>query len=341
MAAMKSAPLERVLIVRLGAIGDVVNALTLATALHDRRPDVRIGWAVHELAAPLVDGHPAIDRVHVWRKGAGVRGFRAVASEIRAARYGLAIDLQRIAKSALLARLSGAPRVLGFDRARSKECSWLLTRERLPRCGGTRHMVDQYREFAAYLGCGESLPRFELPSSATALERPLELLNALRVPPIAIHVGATKPANRWEPQRFGQLAALCVQRLAIPVVITGGPSDRPAADVATSADPRIRNWAGESTLLELAELQRRCRLVISCDSGPMHLAAAAGARVLALFGAADELRTGPYGPGHRVVRVQPACSPCGLRECSQPRHHCMLDLDVERVFGEVRAMLNA
>ena len=340
MAAMAGPLPERVLIVRLGAIGDVVNALVLASALREHAPGVRIGWAVHGLSAPLVEGHPAVDRVHLWRKGDGLGGFRALWREIRAERYDLAIDLQRIAKSAALARLSGAQRVLGFDRARAKEASWLLTGEHLAAAPAALHMVDQYLEFARHLGLPVREPRFALPHDAGACARAEEWLQAFGASPITIHLGATKPANRWPPERFGLLARACLARFGLPVVLTGGPAEREANALAARADPRIRDLSGTTSLLELAELQRRSRLVVSCDSGPMHLAAAVGATVVALFGAADERRTGPYGARHRVVRTRPECAPCGLRRCSQPRHACMEDLGVEQVLEAIASALD-
>jgi lipopolysaccharide heptosyltransferase II len=340
-ATMEGTLPERVLIVRLGAIGDVVNATALATALRRRAPHVRIGWAVHELARPLVDGHPSIDRAHVWARGGGVAGFRRVVREIRGERYVLAIDLQRLAKSALLARCSGAPRVLGFDRARAKEWSWLLTREHVAPADRGAHMVSQYMEFARYLGLSDEVPPIELPRDSLAREQAAALVQQLGDPPVVIHVGASKPANRWLPERFGELARACIDEFDLPVCLTGGPDDRERAAIAKSAcrSDRCRDLAGATTLLELAELQRASSVCVSCDSGPMHLAAAAGARVVALFGAADPRRTGPWGAGHRVVRTLPPCAPCNRRDCSQPRHVCMEDLGVDRALDAVREVL--
>src|SRR5688572_31573712 len=143
---------DKVLIVRLGAIGDIVNAQVVANALREARPRTRIGWVVRDLARPLLEGHPAVDRVHVWRRGSGAGGWFELVRELRAERYGLALDLQRIAKSGVLARASGAPRVLGFDRARSKELGWLWSTERIAPGRRDAHRVEWYLEFAAHLG---------------------------------------------------------------------------------------------------------------------------------------------------------------------------------------------
>lgn len=333
---------ERVLVVRLGAIGDVVNALVFATALRRHRPRTHVAWAVHPLARPLVEGHPAVDRVHVWERDGGIRAFAALVREVRAERYDLAVDLQRIAKSALLARLSGAPRVLGFDRARTKELSWLATDERIPAGDPGSHMVEQYLEFGRYLGAPRPSPLHELPPDAGADAWADARVAAMGDAPILLNLGATKPANRWPPERFGELARRCVEAHRWPVCFIGGPEDGAARDRALSAageGAAIHDLVGRTSLLQLAALQARSRLLVSCDTGPMHLATAVGLQVIALFGPADPRRTGPYGAQHRVLRVLPPCAPCNRKHCNQPRHACMEDITPDRVLDAVSRAL--
>lgn len=296
---------QRVLIVRLGAIGDVTNALVVATAIKDSRPDVEIGWAVHELALPLVEGHPSVDRVHLWRRGGGWAGLRRFVAELRAHDYGLAIDLQRIQKSSFVARRSGAPRVLGFDRARSKELSWIWTTERIAPADRHAHMVEQYMGFVRALGI-EASPRLVLPTDPEADAWADELVGRLGEAPILIGVGASKPENRWPAERFAHLAWACVERFGLPVCLCGGPGDRDlfAAALERTADhDTILDLVGRTSLRQLIALEARARLFVGCDTGPMHLAVASGTRVVALFGPADPRRTGPYGPEHAVVRA--------------------------------------
>jgi len=332
---------DEVLVVRLGAIGDVVNALCFAAALKRHAPATRIGWAVHPLAAPLVQGHPAVERVHVLERSSW-RSWWRVVGEIRRQRYGLAVDLQRIAKSALLARLSGAPRVLGFDRARCKEQSWLWTNERIPAGDRHAHMLEQYLELARWLGVPAQPPERSLPRDPAAEAWAARLEAELGGAPIVINVGATKPANRWRPERFGELARALADARGAPLCLTGGPADRAAADqalAAAGAQAGLVDLVGRTSLLELVSLLARARLWIGGDTGPMHIAAAAGTPVVALFGAADERRTGPYGPGHRVVRTHPPCAPCGRQRCPLPRHACMDDLAVELVLEVAKGAL--
>jgi heptosyltransferase-1 len=295
---------ERVLIVRTGAIGDVVNALVVANALREAAPATRIGWVVHELARPLVDDHPSVDRVHLWARGSGWTGVRALLGELREERYGLALDLQRIAKSALVARLCGAPRVVGFDRARSKEFAWLLSGERLEPRPDSRHRVEGYLDVVRHLGLPVPRVLHRLPEDARAAAWAESELARLGGAPVLVHVGATKPPNRWPPERFGGLAGALAREPGGPVVLVGGPDERESAERAmAAAGSEVHDRVGATDLRQLVELCRRARLLVSADSGPMHVAAAVGTPVLALFGPADPAVTGPWGLQHRVLRA--------------------------------------
>ncbi len=323
---------SRILVVRLGAIGDVVNALVFATAVKTAGPAVRLGWVVHPLAEPLVRDHPSVDRVHVWRRGAGIGGLRELVREIRAERYELAVDLQRIAKSALLARLSGAPRVLGFDRSRTKEMSWLWTNERITPRPESQHRVEWYLDFARHLGIEALEARLVLPRDPAAEAFANALVLELGERPILVNLGATKPANRWPPQRFGELAARLAQEFDLPVCFTGSDADREAERIALEAcgrAPLVRSLVGDTSLRELASLSARARLVIACDTGPMHIAAACKVPVIALFGPADPRRTGPWdttgAKGHAIVRASSR----------------MQDISVEHVLEAARGRLAA
>lgn len=294
-----------VLLVRLGAIGDVTNALVVARGLERARPDVSIGWAVHDLASPLVTGHPSVDRVHLWRRGSGPGGWRALVGELRAARYDLAIDLQRIQKSAFLARASGAPRVLGFDRARTKEASWIWTRERLAPGDPQGHRVEQYLDVLRHLGVARPTAERLLPEDPAAAAWAGALAARLGGAPIVVCVGASKAPNRWAPERFAALARGLAREHGVPLCLVGGPGDREAFAATLQAvrdEPGVCDLVGRSSLPELIALLRTARLFVGCDTGPMHLAAALDVPVVALFGPADPRRTGPWGAGHVVVR---------------------------------------
>lgn len=336
-------PLEqRILIVRLGAIGDVTNALVVANALRAANPDAHIGWAVHELSAPLVQGHPAVTRVHLWRKRDGLGGISRLLRELRAEEYELAIDLQRLAKSALVARRSGARRVLGYDRARTKEQSWLLLKERIAPGDPGAPMTDQYMDVVRHLGLSGP-PVHSLPEAPEAESKVAVWLDEFGAPPVLVNLGASKPPNRWAPERFGRLGRRIAEELGLAAVFTGAPDERELAAAARAAagdGPGVFDLVGATSLPEFWTLARRSRLFVGCDTGPMHLAAAVGTKVVALFGPADERRTGPYGPGHRVVRAElRQCVACERGRRRSPHHRCMEDLTLEHVFRAVEEEL--
>ncbi len=305
-ARVPRAPLPRkILIVRLGAIGDVTNALVVANAIKDADPGVVIGWAVHPLSLPLLEGHPSVDRVHPWPRKSGFAGFRALMGSIRRARYDAALDLQRLQKSTLIARMSGAKRVIGFDRPRSKELSWIWTGERIAPGPRREHMALQYMRFPALLGAGLSAPRRSLPAPPAAENFATEFVEQNGAP-LLINLGASKPEKLWPTASFRELLrTLHGGRSGTdvgPLVLTGGPGDIPAAEALMEGSHGVINLAGKTTLPELWELSRRSQAMVTADTGPMHLCAAVGTPVLAIFGPGDPARTGPYGRGHAVLQ---------------------------------------
>ncbi len=336
---------RRILCVRLGAIGDVVNALVVATAIKRADPTIHLGWAVHKLSLPLVQGHPSVDRVHVWARDGGLSEWRRLGDELRAERYDLAIDLQRLTKSALLARASGAPRVLGFDRARTKEASFLWTRERIPPKDRGAHMVDQYLEFAHHLGLRDARAELVLPRDASSDRWAADFVRE-HGSPLLLNLGASKPRNLWPAERFGELA-LGVQRdFDVPIAFTGSAQDAPLAARARARAQSLHagaggGWSdltGRTSLMQLTALQRRALAVVTCDTGPMHTAVACGAPVVALFGPGEPRRTGPYGHLQDVVRRLPDGSPAPLEPDRDLR---MADIQVEHVLERLRLRLAA
>ncbi|MEM8711129.1 MAG: glycosyltransferase family 9 protein [Planctomycetota bacterium] len=301
-ATLGNAP--RVLIVRLGAIGDVVNALIVANAVRREIPGARIGWATHPLSASMVQGHPSVDRVHVWHRGGAPGGLRRLIAEVRNERYDVAVDLQRLQKSSLLARLSGAQRVLGFDRRRSKELSWLWTKERIASGPRREHMVEQYQRFLPLLGIsGAPLDR-TLVSSKPAAHWASDLVEQRcgGRAPILLNLGASKEDKRWPEPSFLELAQSLNETFPDrPIALTGGPGDAAAGNRLKMGAPGLIQLAGETTLPELIALTALSLGMVTGDTGAMHIAAALGVPTGAIFGPRDPIRTGPYGEGHLVL----------------------------------------
>lgn len=323
-------PPAKVCIVKLGAIGDVVNSLPLLHRLRAAWPACHITWVIAPLAHGLVGGIEGVDEFLVLdlkRKGE----LPAFLRELRRRRFDLVIDLQRLMKSGLLSWLSGAPRRLGFDRARSKEFSWLFSNERITPNSAAGVTVAQYLEFADHLGLEQTPPEWKLPIEAWTSEAPRLCLN----------LGASKEANLWPEASWTELIRQAATWLGpTNIALSGGPGDRDAAErVLADAPTGIVDTVGRLSLKQSAGLLAASELVVACDTGPMHIAVAVGTPLVALFGAADPERTGPFGQPEAVLYRPAPCSPCRKRECFVDGHPCMTELSVELVMERLRAHL--
>ncbi|MEW6269903.1 MAG: glycosyltransferase family 9 protein [Thermodesulfobacteriota bacterium] len=314
---------ERVLVVRLSAIGDVVNTLPAVTLLRRALPDALIGFAVEDRAKDVIVGHPLIDRVHVfprrrWRallRRPDPRGWlqlarevRAYAREIRGERYDVVLDEQSNLKGAVHALASGAPRRIGFARGFDYELNHLLSTEQVTPPAARLHRVDKFVSLLGALGIDGDAREYVLPRDAAAAERVAKCLTEAGLEAkhfVVLHPGTSDHGadKRWPVERFAALARLVDERLGRPVVVTWGPGEEELARrVAALSGGAAQIAPRTASLLELVELIRRAAVFVSADTGPMHLAAAAGVPCVALFGPKDPVVYGPYGAGHVVVR---------------------------------------
>ncbi len=313
----------RVLVVRLSAIGDVINTLPAVSLLRSARPHVFLGFAVEDRARDLVVGHPLIDRVHVfprrrWRSMLGTpdpRGWRALlrevrayVGEIRAERYDIVLDVQGNLKGAVHALASGAARRIGFARGHDRELNHLLSTEQVTPPADRPHRVEKFASLLGALGIeGEPGP-YVLPQDPEARPRIDLYLTEQRLTTggfVVLHPGTSEHGaeKRWPPERFAELARLLDGRLGRQVVVTWGPGEEELARrVCEEAGGAARLGPRTSSLLELAELLRRADAFVSADTGPMHLAAAVGTTCVALFGPKDPAVYRPWGAGHVVLR---------------------------------------
>ena len=327
-------PPQRIVLVKLGAIGDVVNALPFVNRLRRGLPNSRIAWVIAPLAHSLVAAHPAVDEFIVtnprrWRE------LPALLRRLRAGRFDLAIDLQRIQKSAWITRATGAARRLGFDRARCKELSWLATNDTIPANPQPGVTVAQYLEFADHLGLPAAPIEWHLPFEAWQ-PTPGQASGAL----VVVNVGASKVANRWLPESWAKLCDRLVSELGARVELSGGPEDRPLADdLLRHGEAAVGDRVGGLSLRETAGLIAAADLFIGCDTGPLHMAVALGTPTVSLYGAADPERTGPWGQSAGIVTHQVPCAPCRKRHCHVPGHPCMSELEVDEVLDRVRPFL--
>ncbi|MCY2990358.1 MAG: glycosyltransferase family 9 protein [Planctomycetota bacterium] len=296
----------RILITRLSAIGDCILTMPLLCALRRRFPDALLAWATQPGPAKLLQGHECLDELIVVSRGwlKSPRMIWQLRRRLRALQFDITIDPQGLTKSAVLARLSGAPRRIGFAAPRGRELSvWLNNELQRP----TRsHLVDCQLDLLQTLGATPGDVRFAVPSEPAACAAMASFLaNAKFSGPFAvINPGAGWDSKLWPADRFAQVAAQLGQRFGLPAVVAwGGDRERGwAAHIAAGAQGQAI-LAPPTTLPELAALLRKARLLVSSDSGPMHLAAAVGTPCVGLFGPTRPEDCGPYGPGHRTVQA--------------------------------------
>jgi 3-deoxy-D-manno-octulosonic-acid transferase/heptosyltransferase-1 len=344
---------KSILIIKLSAIGDVVHTLPLLEVLRKNFPEARLDWVVEEESSQIVDAHKGIDSVIIsrrksWQKRLLSGPERAAAfkeivqflKELRLKQYDLVIDLQGLFKSAILTGLSRGKRKIGGSWGR--EGSRLFLTERPFFVNADKHAVDKYLKVAEYLGCEKDSWKGHIPireSDKSSIDKVLGDKGTKDQKLVAINPFAKWTTKLWESERFAALAERLQKELACNIIFTGSGQDRTSIDKITETmQDKPLNLAGQTSLKELAYLYSKCLLLVTTDTGPMHIAAAMGCPVVALFGPTAPWRTGPYGKGHTVIRDEIECSPCFNKKCDHV--NCMRNITVDKVFEKVREQIN-
>jgi lipopolysaccharide heptosyltransferase I len=330
----------RIVLLRLSAIGDVIHGLPVLCALREAFPSAHLAWVVEERAAPLLKGHRALDQLIVLPRGwpKSMRHIKRAHDHIRAARFDLAIDIQGLSKSSLLAFISGIPLRIGFGGQDGREVSrWLNNRLIQP---AKRHVVDRNLELLRLLGVEHPTVRFDVPVDDDADRSIEDRLHESNLPRnfAIINPGAGWPSKLWPSEWFGRLAAWLGREAGLPsVVVWGGPQERDMADTVVAHSQEYATRFSETSLPELAALCRRAALVVASDTGPLHISAAVGAPTVGLFGPVPAWRNGPYGANCIAVqKVIPRKLPRGRR-----RHEdaAMRAIEVRDVIAACEALL--
>lgn len=327
----------RILIIKPSSLGDVVHAMPTVNLIRSHFTNAHITWLINDSLASLLKNCPLInERIEFHREefkrithSPQVLGFLM---RLREHNFDLVVDLQGLFRSGLMTAATRAPRRIGLSDAR--EGARLFYTDVVP--VKRAHAVERYLCAAKYLGCDPLPVEFQLGSSAEDSAY-IDKLLAGRVPHeplIAVNAATRWPTKLWGNENF---AALVQQLPRERVVLTGTAADVPRTNQLCCG---CINIAGKTNLTQLAELFRRCSVVISNDSGPMHLAAAVGTPVVAIFGPTDPALTGPYGNRHVVLRSDIPCSPCMKPRCAhKPRMECMTSVTVEQVLAAVQPFL--
>jgi len=286
---------NRILIVRLGSLGDIVHAVPAAAALTRTWPGAAVDWVTAPGYRELVGMVRGLRRVIAvdTRRLMGQDGLVAVIRSLRAARYDAVLDLQGLLKSAVLARLARGARTLGFARGELREPAAAAFYTETVDVSGATHVIDKGLALVRALGAETDATAFPLTIPETS---GVDALVSRMAPAgyALLNPGAAWPNKQWPVERFGAVAAALKRERGLPSVVLWGPGERRGAEAVVAASNGAAEMAPPATIPGIAALAKHARLVVSGDTGPLHLAAAAGAPAVALFGPTRAERNGPW-----------------------------------------------
>lgn len=333
----------RFLIVRLGSLGDLVHAVPAVAALRAAYPDAQIDWLVEGAHAALLRHVPAISNVIVL-KGRSVGGWLATRAELRANRYDVAIDLQGLIKSAALSRLSGATRVLGFDTQALREPAARLFYTEQVNVGEGRHVIEKNSALVERV-IGDRRAG-DVPIAEAFALSPSPALETLRAAGVhefvLLNPGAAWPNKRWPVASFAAVARWVHATYAWTPVVLWGPGEETIADAIVAGAPGVAVRAPKTTFNDLLALARASRLVLSGDTGPLHLACAMQAPVVALFGPTTPARNGPWDDRDVSISRYDQCDCHYERACRRSVDQwCLGTITVDEVTAAITKRVDA
>jgi heptosyltransferase-1 len=355
----------RILVVRLGALGDIVHTIPAVAALRAARPDATIDWLVESKHRPIVDLVTVVDRV-VPLEGPRIGAWIDAIRRVRERSYDVALDFQGLMKSAVLARASGARRVAGFSiwhlREKMARPFYSETDDRrggrlqpnssdVPHqqdAGGVRlqpdradavHIIHKNLRLLRVLGIESTDINFPL---ARVTSRALdEVRRDIGAGPFAlINPGAAWPNKRWPPARFGEAAAFLREVRGLPSIVLWGPGEQALARSVVDASSGAARPAPPTGIGDLLELSRAASLVLSGDTGPLHIAAAVGTPAVALYGPTDPHRNGPWDRHDLMVSRFEACDCHYERRCHR-QDWCMASITAAEVTAAIQQRLSS
>jgi heptosyltransferase I len=331
---------RRVGVVMLSALGDAVHVLPVVTALKRHAPATHVTWVLQPGPARLVEGHTAVDDIVRFERAGGWREFLTLRRALRERPFDLVLAMQPYFKAGLITWFARADVKLGFDRARARDLTWLFTTHRLP-ARPPRHVQDQFFEFLDALGVPHGEPDWGLAPTLAAREEARARLPAFEGPLVGVVVATTRHEKNWTPERYAQLAVRLRRETGARCVLLGGatPLERAAADVVLASGAEPIDGLGTPPAVLLGQLDA-CDLVVSPDTGPLHICVALNVPVVGLYGYMNPKRVGPYRRFGELV-VDAFAEPgedCPVSAPNRPGR--MTRITVEDVFEKARLGLS-
>jgi heptosyltransferase I len=286
----------------MSAVGDAVHVLPVINALKRANPRTRITWVLQPGPATLVRGHRSVDEIVIFDRARGWRAFADVRSELAKHRFDLVINLQVYFKAGIVTAFTRAPIKLGFDRARARDFNWLFTNAKIP-AHAVQHVQNQYFEFLGALGVSPDPVEWDLGPWPDERAGQAQFLASVNRPVASIVIATSKPEKDWIPERWAEVADALYLRYGMQVVLVGGTSERERAAERivmerTSHKPRSELGSG---LRKLVSILDASSLVLSPDTGPLHMSIALDRPVISLMGYTNPKRTGPYRKFHDLM----------------------------------------
>jgi heptosyltransferase-1 len=367
-AELKSRDFRKILLIKLSAVGDVVQTIPLLNALRRHYPTAQIDWLVKPALAELLRETPAISSIiEFGGEDGSFVNYARLAAKLRANAYDLVLDMQGQLRTALFVLATGAPVRIGFDRPRAsvwdasprqfpaearkhawqgaREGSWLAYTHPIPIPTLDIHAVDRYLSVGPMLGFSPGQPDFSFPlaqEASTRVETLLRERGLAGAPLLTIAPGTIWETKHWGTEKFADVARHFLRR-GFAVALMGSRRERAVCEDVARLAPGAVDIAGETTLAELAALIRRSAISVTNDSGPMHLAVALERPVVGIFGPTDPVWIGPYGHPDNALRAGVPCSPCLLRQLSRCHygHVCMERVSASAVIERMEQVLGA
>jgi len=323
------------LIIRLGSLGDVIHGIPTAAALRGHYPQARIDWLVDPRYVELLDLVECLDSRIPFDPRELTRGGRARTTlrDLRTMQYDAVIDLQGLLKSAVVARLAAGKRTVGFPKQHLREPMARFFYTDTPDPGDARHVIDKNLRLLSAVGITDAAVHFPIRIPRLSPAEPVSGSYAV------VNPGAAWPNKRWPPERFGAVAAAMQREFGLRSVVLWGPGEQSLATAVVAASEGAASAAPPTRIADLVGLMRDARVMISGDTGPLHIGGAVGTPLVALFGPTFPERNGPWSPRDVVISRVAACSCLYERRCRQASP-CINDITVDRVLDGVRRSLS-
>ena len=374
-ADLRNQDFQKILLIKLSAVGDVVHTIPVLNKLRRRYPTARLDWLVTPPIAELLRHHPGITNIIEFERDAWLTPWRLapfaayarLIAKLRATAYDLVIDMHGQFRTAALALATGAPARIGFDRPRvgvwdasprkfpeqarkhawqgAREGSWLAYTHHIAVPTLDLHAVDRYLNVSSILGLDKDPANFSFPIPQSAKSRIDSLLRQHgidRANFVTIAPGTIWETKHWGNDKFAQIARHFMSK-GLAAVLIGSQRERIICEEVSDLAPGAVDLAGMTTLSELAALIQRSTISITNDSGPMHLAVALDRPVVSIFGPTDSIWIGPYRRTNAVLHADLPCSPCYLRQLKHCNHGhaCMHSVSTLAVIERAESLLQA